>query len=281
MWKLLALLTLIASPVLAEMQRIGLGQRFYLIDLADQPSGALIVALHGAGGSPGQLARMTELAAAGTAQGYAVVFAAGSGAGGQATWNAFHCCGQAVKTQVDDLAFLDSVMDDAARRFGLDGRRVYLTGMSNGAMMAQTYAVLRPDRVRAVAGVSGTLDLSQVSATPVPLLHIHGDADAVVPYAGGRTRNLAAAFTPVSALIAAFVAAHGGLARSSRSADPVDDGTAVRIDDYTDAQGVVQVRLITVQGGGHAWPGAAAGRRPTSQDISATAEVLAFFALHP
>jgi polyhydroxybutyrate depolymerase len=279
MWKALLMLALLALPAQAEERRVALGARFYLIDLPARPTGAMILALHGAGGTPGLFARNTGLGGPATAQGYAVIYPAGSGPLGELTWNAFYCCGAARSTGVDDMAFLDQVISDAARRFGLDPARVYLTGMSNGSMMAETYAVRRPGQVKAVAGVSGTLDLDSSTALPVPLLHIHGTADQVVPYDGGPGRSIATAFTSVPAEIAAFLAVDGPLARSSRVIDPVDDGMSVTEDDYRDAQGISQLRLLTIRGGRHVWPNPDLPQ--STRDIDGATEVLRFFAEHP
>ena len=166
MWKAILALALIASPATAEMQRVRLDQRFYLIDQPDTPSGAVILALHGAGGNPANFAMVSGLAEAALPLGFTVIFPAGVEADGQRTLNALYCCGEAAAVGVDDLAFLDSVLADASERFGLDTGRLYLTGMSNGAMLAETYAVLRG--AKAVAGVSGTLDLTQAPAKAVP-----------------------------------------------------------------------------------------------------------------
>jgi len=279
MWKAILALALIANPAAAEMQRVRLDQRFYLIDLPQTPSGAVILALHGAGGNPANFAKVSALSDAALPLGYAVIFAAGVEAEGRRTWNALYCCGEAAAEGVDDLVFLDSVLADASERFGLDTGRLYLTGMSNGAMLAETYAVLRG--AKAVAGVSGTLDLSQAPAKPVPLLHIHGRADPVVPYDGGLGRNATARFTPVEEVIAAFVAAFGNLSPKAHKFDAVQDGTSVAQTDYLDPAGRVQVRLISIEGGGHNWPGGDADRRAASQEVSATDAILDFFALHP
>lgn len=276
-------LMLAASPALAERQQVSLQGRSYLIDIPPDPSGAMIIALHGGGGNPEQFARNSGLSGPAMAAGYAVIYPAGSGRGPLLTWNAGYCCAYAQRNRIDDLGFLDAVVADAQRRFGLDARRLYLTGMSNGSMMAESYAVSRKGRVKAVAGISGTIDLSRYPAVAVPLLHIHGTADTHVPYTGGQGDDslVKTDFTAVATEIAAFNAAFGTLPHQERVIDPADDGMRVIETDYTRA-GVAQIRLMTVEGGGHTWPGA---RRSTRQggtlDISANRELLRFFAEHP
>ncbi|MCU0908684.1 MAG: hypothetical protein MUF73_14890 [Rhodobacteraceae bacterium] len=259
--------------------------RSYLIavppGVSDPP---LILALHGGGGSPAQFARSSGLTAPALAAGFAVAYPAGTSRrdGPFLVWNALYCCGHAPGAGVDDLAFLDRVAADAAARFGLGGR-VFVTGMSNGAMLAQTWAATRgPTRVAAVASVAGVMDLSRVRvAGPVPILHIHGTADDMAPYAGGqggsaltRTRH-----SPAEDGVAAFRAAWGRLSERQALFDPVDDGTRVVRRDWL-RRDRPAVSLMTVEGGGHVWPG---GRRArgagATQDIDAAAEVVAFFNL--
>ncbi len=279
---LVLLLALAAAPAAAETVR--LGDRSYRIDLPATPQGApILLALHGGGGSADQFARSSGLSRPANGQGYAVIYPEGTGRA--ATWNGGYCCGAAQRSGVDDIAFLDAVIADAIRRFGLNDRRLYLTGMSNGALMAETYAALHPARVRAVSGVSGTMDTARFHVkAPVPLLHIHGTADAMVPYAGGQGDSSLTRtdFASVASVEAAFLAPFPMLARTEHVIDPAADGMRVIERNYADGQGRVQVRIQTIEGGGHAWPGSRrAARQGGTRDINATTEVLRFFALHP
>lgn len=276
------MLVLSVQPLSAEEMRVDLGGRFYLIDLPDHPSGAIIVALHAAARSPEDMRATTGLSPRALAKGYAVIYPQATGGAKRSAWNGLYCCGDAQVNQVNDIGFLDKVIADAVARFSLSPDRVYLTGMSNGAVMAQTYALRRAGRVKAVAGVAGTVDLTRTPARAVPLLHIHGTLDTMVPYYKGfGTKHLNTRFTPVEVQMTAMVAAFGGLTASSRNIGQSQDGTSVVEDNYTDAAGVTQVRLLTVIGGQHVWP--EPGRRGVgnTQLISATDEILRFFADHP
>lgn len=280
------ILLALAVPALAE-ERVDLDGRFYLVDLPAQPKGApLILALHGGGGDPAQFSAASGLAAEAVARGYAVIFPAGSsrrGADRLLTWNAGYCCGYAARKGIDDAAFLRAVIADAAARYGVDGGQVFITGMSNGAILAETFAAQNPRAVRAVAGVSGTMDVARVPVQgPVPALVIHGTADEMVPYEGGvgRSSLTRTDFAPVAAVVRAFLDAQPGtLARSERRIDEVaDDGTAVSLTDWSRG-GKVRLRLITVEGGAHHWPGGRKARLSSgkTREITANAEILAFF----
>ncbi|MBN8633143.1 MAG: hypothetical protein J0L76_20095 [Rhodobacterales bacterium] len=278
---------LVSQPLAAETVR--LGDRWYEIELPANPKGArLILALHGGGGNPDTFGKASGLARAATRAGYAVAFPAGSGqrGDGMLTWNAGYCCAYAARKRVDDLVFLKAVIADAASRFGVDGTGVYLTGMSNGSMMSETFAAKNPGLVRAVAGVSGSMDTRSTRVNgKVPALIIHGTADTNVPYDGGkgtssRTRT---SFASVASVVRAFLKPWGGIpAETSRTIDRKDDGTSVIVTDYLKS-GQVVLRLMTVEGGAHHWPGGRKARKGEgkTQEIDANAEILRFFAANP
>lgn len=282
----LLVLLLLVLPLRAE-ERVDLDDRFYLIDLPAQPDGApLILALHGGGGDPAQFAAASGLGAEAAARGYAVIFPAGTSRRGGArllTWNGGYCCGYAARRGVEDEAFLKAVIADAVTRYGLDGKRVFITGMSNGSILAETFAARNPRQIRAVAGIAGTMDAGRVRLRgPVPALVIHGTADAMVPYAGGVGEDSLTRtdFASVADVVQAFLAPWPGpLARTDRRVDAVpDDGTALVLTDWREG-GRLRLRLITVEGGAHHWPGGSKARLSTgkTQEVRANAAILDFF----
>jgi polyhydroxybutyrate depolymerase len=279
----LVLLLLPGAAAADSLRRVEMpGGRHYLVALppgvADPP---LIVALHGGGGSPEQFARASRLAAPALGAGFAIAYPAGTSRGGPLlTWNGGYCCGSAAAAGVDDTGFLVAVIEDAGRRFGTRPR-AYLTGMSNGAIMAQRVATERPGHVAALATVAGTMEAARHRpGAAVPFLHIHGTADDMVPYAGGygassltRTR-----FSSVDAVVTAFLRPHGARQPARSVIDPADDGTRV-VRTAWGPPARPEVVLLTVENGGHVWPGGRRARGPgATRDISASAEVIRFFA---
>lgn len=270
-------------------ETVRLGDRFYVIELPAQAKGApVILALHGGGGGPAQFASSSGLAADAQQKGYAVIFPAGTGRRGEdrlLTWNGGYCCGYAARRGVDDEAFLAEVIRDAVARFGLDADRVYLTGMSNGSIMIETFAARHPDLVRAIAGVAGTMDTARITVKGrVPALIIHGTADGNVPFDGGDGPDgpSRTAFASVPSVVKAFLAPWGGgLVTTERRIDRRDDGTSVVVTDYVQGS-TVALRLMTVEGGDHHWPGGRKARLGTgkTQEIDANTELLRFFDLH-
>ena len=289
MRKLALLITLFLFALPLQAETVRLGDRWYEIVLPARAKGApLILALHGGGGDPDQFARASGLAKAASRAGFAVAFPAGTGRRGERllTWNGGYCCGYAARSGVDDLGFLKAVIEDAASRFGVDGSGVYLTGMSNGSIMAETFAAQNPGLVRAVAGVAGTMDTRRIRVQgKVPALILHGTADSMVPYAGGQgdTSLTRTDFASVASVVKAFLAPWGGVvAQTTRTIDTRDDGTSVVVTDFRKG-GQVVLRLMTVEGGAHHWPGGRKARlsEGKTQEIDANAEILRFFAAHP
>src|SRR5262249_47734669 len=80
--------------------------------------------------------------------------------------------------KIDDVAFLNSVLDDLAGRFPVDGRRVFATGFSNGASMTFRLAAERAERLAGVAPVSGFCLVDGPPAAP--------RLPAALPYRGPR-----------------------------------------------------------------------------------------------
>jgi polyhydroxybutyrate depolymerase len=283
----LLVLLLLLVPALARadaLSRVDMADvRYYLIALPEGvPNPPLIIALHGGGGAPDQFARTSSLTAPALAAGFAVAYPAGNaGRRGRYTWNSLYCCGYAARARVDDVAFIAAVIDDAARRFGTEDR-ASLTGMSNGAMMAQTVAALRPDRVAALATVAGTMDTRRLSVPrAIPFLHIHGTADDMVPFAGGEGDNSITRtdFASVDSVVTAFLRPYGQLPLTRSTIDPApEDGTRVLRSAWGEPARP-QVVLLAVENGAHVWSGSRRARgQGTTQDISAIEEVIRFFA---
>jgi polyhydroxybutyrate depolymerase len=153
--------------------------------------------------------------------------------------------------------------------------------MSNGAMMAQTFAALRSDRTVALATVAGTMDTQRLSIpAAIPFLHIHGTADDMVPYAGGQGGSSLTRtdFASIESVVAAFLRPHGRLPLARTIIDPARDGTRV-LRSAWGASARPDVVLLTVENGAHVWPlGRGARGEGATRDIAASAEVIRFFA---
>lgn len=147
----------------------------------------LVLVLHGGGGNAANAENMTGFTELARNEGFIVAYPEGSARRGRLrTWNAGHCCGYAMRERVDDIGFLGALIDQLVRQYPVDPARVYVTGMSNGAMMSHRAGLELGGKVAAIAPVVGTVfGDERRMGPPVSALMINGMLDQSVPYDGG------------------------------------------------------------------------------------------------
>lgn len=270
-------------------------QRTYLLHLPDsaaQKQGSpVVLAFHGGGTNARLMKFYVDLDRVADKEGFIVVYPNGTGRLRRVlTWNAGDCCGYAAEKKVDDVDLVRAILDDLEQVLSIDRRRIYATGLSNGAMMAYRLACELSQTIAAVAPVAGTMNLKSCRPVrPVPILHFHGTADLNCPYEGGvGPRSIAGLdFPSVEATLTRWREINGCEKGGSLTAVPdrQDDGTAVEVTDWNDCRSGAPISLVKINGGGHSWPGVRAplgGRLgPATQDISASEMIWKFFRDHP
>jgi polyhydroxybutyrate depolymerase len=255
--------------------------RFYLVHVPRSYHGQktpLLLALHGGGGSADYQANDAKygLISKSEQAGFIAVFPNGfSRFGGKlATWNAGSCCAGAVRNNVDDVGFIRDVIHRVERQANIDSRRIFATGMSNGAMMSWRLAC-EAREIRAIAPVEGTDNTIRCNPSrAVPVIQFHATNDEMVAFNGGPGPSsfTKVNFTSVPATQAKWVALN--------RADP----KAVRVLTVPGAhcdlhRGPAPVELCVTDSGGHSWPGGGTQqfRKQPSQAISANDLMWAFF----
>jgi polyhydroxybutyrate depolymerase len=244
------------------------------------------MALHGGGGSAAYQADDASygLVSKSEQAGFVVVFPNGiteRGNGMFATWNAGRCCARARDQDVDDVGFLRAVIADVMSRIGIDPRRVFAIGMSNGAMMAYRLACEAADVIRGIMAVAGTDNTR--ACTPsrsVAVLHVHARDDDRVLFEGGagknfRRKDVVTDFTSVPDTIDRWVR----FDHAALSARRVLTVPGAWCDRHDAGPGGAPVQLCVTDTGGHSWPGGSksrAGAAP-SQAIRANDVMWDFF----
>lgn len=91
----------------------------------------------------------------------------------------------------DDIGFLEKLIATISREFRSDTDRYYISGFSNGSMMANYVGCARSDLFAAVALVSGRLErgLQCEPAEPIALFQINGGRDTTAPADGSASRR--------------------------------------------------------------------------------------------
>ena len=240
----------------------------------DRAPTALVLNFHGFTSNAGQQEYFSVMSEAADREGFAVAYPQGTGV--SPSWNAGLCCGSAAQNEVDDVGLTAAIIDAVAAEMCLDPARVYSTGFSNGGFLSHRLACELSDRIAAIAPVAGVMGIEECNpGRPVPVLHFHGTADALVPIDGGGVSG----FPSVAETVDDWAERDGCSGEPQVSFDEGDAHCERR--DACD-QGAA-VELCVIDGGGHTWPGgrvpAAAGK--TSTDISATDRMWAFFRDHP
>ncbi|MFB4311441.1 alpha/beta hydrolase family esterase [Actinomadura sp. GTD37] len=210
----------------------------------------LIVTLHGGLNDPEYVRKQSGLDEVADRQGYAVAYPEGF----LGTWNAGACCSFARWAGIDDMSFLDKLIDTLVAQGVADRRRVFLTGFSNGGGMAYRYACQRAERLAGIAVVSGALAIGCTPGKPVSVLAFHGTLDPSVPYTGGGNMDADVHF-PFFAVqvVMEFWRWVDQLPALSWPVPGGPDGCVGT------GPGPQVVALCTEQGGGHEWPSYASG----------------------
>jgi polyhydroxybutyrate depolymerase len=276
----------VSSRSIERMIRIGGANRTYRLHLPpnmqkDKPV-PLVLCLHGAGGSGAIQELLSGMDAVADEKGFAVAYPDGR----LKMWVYVGPSGD--KT---DVGFLSALIDELVREGTADSRRVYSTGISNGAYMTNKLALDIPNKLAACAAVAGSMPkivakLKQ-NARPMPFLYFHGTDDKIVGYDGTDF------LTHKSMSLGAEDCVKFWADRDGCGGEPKveavehkggDDAPSAERWTYPQGKNGAEVVFYKVKGGGHTWPGgspqplALLGKR--CDDVDASRVMWDFFSKH-
>jgi len=190
-------------------------------------------------------------------------------------WNAGMCCGLPVTRHINDVGFLLKVIANIASRTPVDLRRVYMTGISNGGMMAYAMGAEASGHVAAISSISGQVELPTIHPSrPVPTLEFHSMDDPIAKWAGVPNANPRLRLSVMEG-IDQWVKADG-CSPTPHDAKPVvgapgsiSAGQTATLVTYTGCEAGTEVELWRFTGSGHVWPGSTLNTGPKSQWILA------------
>ena len=245
----------------------------------------VVLVFHSAMMNGTMMARFCGLSEKADQAGFVVVYANGTGS---TPFFLYWDAGGVRGRVADDVGYVRKLLEDLATVVHIDPRRVFATGMSNGAMMCYRLAAELSERIAAIAPVAGTMAIDHCQPRrPVSVLHFHGTKDGLVHWGGPDERtpkNIK--FHSVDETIRDWVKADG-CPETPLVADLQDlanDGTRVRRQRYGPGKEGSEVVLYIIEGGGHTWP----GRDPrvrilgkSTRDVAANDLIWDFFQRHP
>ncbi|RKH51235.1 alpha/beta hydrolase family esterase, partial [Corallococcus llansteffanensis] len=123
----------------------------------------VVLSFHGFGATEQDQELLSNLSRLGDTEGFISVYprglnfpeVLGRGDADSRSWNGVACCGPAQAFNVDDVGFVDALLADLDARVCTDPRRVFASGMSNGAFFSYRLACERAQRIAAIAPVAG------------------------------------------------------------------------------------------------------------------------------
>ena len=151
----------------------------------------LMLNFHGFGGSASDYMQEADMRSLAEANTFIIIYPQGSCLDGLSHWNACPSGGDN-KSDADDFGFVEAIINEISSQYNVDMERIYAAGYSNGGMMAYGLANYKSNLVAAVASVSGVmLECTGSTSHPMPVVHLHGTSDGVLPYNGSSDWNSA------------------------------------------------------------------------------------------
>jgi polyhydroxybutyrate depolymerase len=275
-------------------------QRHYVVHVPDNSLGdkllPVVIVFHGGGGTANEVMWETGWTGKADREGFLAVFPEGtppistirpSFLLNPQTWNdgSNRATVGAVRRKIDDVGFVNALIDDLIARYQVDEHRIYATGFSNGASMAFRVGRELSHRIAAVSPVAGSDWLEQpMLRETVSLLYLTGTADPLNPVDGGEimlgSRSMGRK-PPVRHFIEEWVKMLACFQDQKVICEK--DGVVGRV--HSRCKGGSEVIFYTVEEMGHVWPG---GRShlpesivgKTSDKINANEVIWEFFRTH-
>ena len=139
-----------------------------------------------------------------------------------------------------DLNFIKAIINEMSNKYGIDKKRVYVSGFSMGGMMSYVVANKMSDQIAAIAPVSGGGGPSSAKRA-MPIMHTHGTTDDVVNY--NSTVNTLKSWVPFNKC-----------SSNSEKIKPypkTKSGSAASLEIWSGCSDGVEIRLLTIDGKGH------------------------------
>jgi polyhydroxybutyrate depolymerase len=206
----------------------------------------VLLNFHSFGGSASAFMIDADMRALAESDTFILVVPQGSCSNGSSHWNPCPTGGDN-KSTADDFGFIESMIHEVSSQYNVDMKRIYAAGYSNGAMMAYGLANNKSDLIAAVASVSGAmLDCTGPINHPMPIVHLHGTSDGVLPYNGNND------YSAVQSTLDYWIDFNNTITGPTVSSDN-SGGMSIEHYVYDQGDGSVSVEHYKFIGGDHVW----------------------------
>lgn len=167
-------------------------QRSYVLYIPQglKPGAQLLFMFHGSGGDGASTREVTGYGFDVLADKYKFLVVYPDGI--ETTWNDCRKASQqpAHAMNIDDESFIDAIIAQTAKDYGIDTKRVFAAGHSNGGQLAYRLALERPKEFAGIAAISASIPTpDNLSCTKsdiaIPAMVINGTSDPINPFNGG------------------------------------------------------------------------------------------------
>lgn len=162
------------------------------------------------------------------------------------------------KGELKDVGFISALIGHLCQEYKVNTAKVYATGHSAGGFMAYNLGMSIPDKIAAIAPVAGNMYgasgfnwndfFSSSGFRPLPVMHIHGDADGTVAYPDPNHAPDPWNEWPLSSL------AYYTCGQTTYSLPQQDLTPSGSVKKLSFCNGPVELSLVRIVGGGHGWP---------------------------
>lgn len=176
------------------------------------------------------------------------------------SWNADFCCGIAQEKEVNDVAFVDTLISQLSNDYSINDNKVYAVGFSNGGMLVNKLGTELDSRFAALATIGssiGTYNIEQDvfnylenAQVNIPVLIMHGKNDSSIPFDGGRVDpdlDFAGAYDVVSYWLTNN--------QCNRNPTQLENKGFYNKETYSDCEKGAPVEFYALNNTGHIWPG--------------------------
>lgn len=224
----------------------------------------LLVLLHGGGGLARRMLAFTGFGPLSEKHGIIILAPAGV----DRHWNDGRKKSyRSLDENIDDVGFIVALIQKMEAEYKIDSNRIFVSGISNGAMMSYRLGLEAPEKIAAIAPVVGALpeNLAKQWAEnkrkldPLPAIIFNGTDDPLVPFDGGEVHLLRKKLGTVISVpdtVQLWAARNGCTAKPKISSVPLTDAD-MRVNKtvFGEPGDEGEVVLYTIEGAGHAWPG--------------------------
>jgi polyhydroxybutyrate depolymerase len=257
---------------------------FIPTNLPKEQKSALVLVFHGGGGNALQMERFSKFSQLAEKEKFIAVYPESI----NKNWND----GREF-LQSDDLSFVKMMLDALLKNYKIDEKRIFSTGMSNGAFFSNYLAANHSQKLAAIAPVVGGIAepfAPQFSPKePVSVFIIQGTDDPLVPYNGGSVARNRGRMISTDHTIELWTKHNQTVTDSIKGTLPdadANDGCTVETYLWAKGKNSAEVKLYKKIGGGHTWAGGIQYLPKfmignVCRDFDATQAIWEFFKTHP